>query len=93
MLIKNIAAKVIGIGSVRLLPGSDFTEVPDEIAYVPVFNTNGEKTGETEVLPSLRALERMNQIVIVETRKKANQDESKDKAPSEEKKDKAKKSK
>lgn len=67
MKIKNLAAKVIGIGSIQLYPGSEYVEVPDALVYVPVFDKNGEKTGEKEVLPSLRALERMNQIVIVET--------------------------
>ena len=67
MKIKNLAAKVIGIGSVQIYPGSEYIEVPDALVYVPVFNKNGEKTGEKEILPSLRALERLNQIVIIET--------------------------
>lgn len=66
MKIKNLAAKVIGIGSIQLYPGSDYVEVPDALVYAPVFDKNGEKTGEKEILPSLRALERLNQIVIVE---------------------------
>ena len=68
MKIKNLVAKVIGIGNIQLLPGTDYVEVPDELVYVPVFGKNGEKTGEEEILPSLRIMERLNQIVLVETK-------------------------
>lgn len=68
MKIKNLVAKPIGIGEIILLPGSDFTDVPDEMVYVPVFDKRGNKTDEKEILPSLRALERMNQIVMIETK-------------------------
>lgn len=91
MKIKNLAAKVIGIGSIHILPGTDTVDVPDEIAYVPVFDRNGERTGEKEILPSLRALERMNQIVIIET--KAPEAKAEDPTEEEKKPSKSKKSK
>lgn len=69
MRIKNLAAKVIGIGGVDLMPGSDWVEVDDALVYVPVFDRTGKMTGEKEILPSLRILEKMNQIVFVETKK------------------------
>lgn len=80
MRIKNLAAKVIGVGNVRIMPGSDFVDIPDEYAYCRVYNERGEVTDKIDVLPSLRALERLNQIVIVETK-----NEKPEEAPEEEK--------
>ena len=69
MRIKNIAAKVIGIAGIDLLPGSDWTEIDDSKVYVDVFDAKGQPTGAKQVLPSLQLLQKMNQIVYVETPK------------------------
>ena len=72
MLIKNITDKFtpkpISVGNTIIMPGES-CDVPDEIAYVDVFDRLGNKTGKKTILPSVVLLAGMNQITYEETKK------------------------
>ncbi len=59
MRIKNIAAKVCGVGPFDIMPGEEKI-VDDSFVY------EYDKNGARSVVPGLKALERTKQIVLIE---------------------------
>ena len=92
VIITNISNKPVGlIGSQVCLPNEKI-EVKDKEAYCDVFDEDGNRTGEKQILPGLKVMER-NKLIIIEVKqdepeKKVKKEVAKEgeEAPVEEKK-------
>lgn len=68
VIITNISNKPVGlIGGQVCLPG-DFIEIKDKDAYCDVFDEDGKNTGEKQILPGLKVMERRKFITIREVK-------------------------
>ncbi len=68
VIINNISSKPVGlIGGQVCLPG-DFIEIKDKEAYCDVFDEDGKNTGEKQILPGLKVMERRKFITIREVK-------------------------